>query len=236
MIVARSLAFNALATVWTVVIHVLALPCLVHPAAVFAAGRLWSRVVLALLAGIVGLRYRAIGLERCPRGALYAVKHQSTWETMALPLMLGNPVYVLKRELTWVPLFGWYMKRIGAIPVDRSGGAKALRAMMAAARAAAAAKRPIVIFPEGTRTVPGERRAYQPGVAALYVRLELPVIPVALNSGLFWGRRQFIKRPGRIVVELLPAIPPGLDCETFMATLRERIEGATGRLIVEGKA
>ncbi len=235
MIEARSLAFNALAAIWTVLIHVLALPCLVHPAAVFAAGRLWSRVILALLAGTVGLRYRAIGLDRRPKGAaLYAVKHQSTWETLALPLLLGEPIYVLKRELISVPLFGWYMKRVGAIPVDRAGGAKALRAMIAAARAAAAAKRPIVIFPEGTRTAPGERRAYQPGVAALYVQLGLPVIPVAHNAGLFWGRRSFVKKPGIVTIEFLPAIEPGLPRREFMERLENAIESQAVALLTRG--
>jgi 1-acyl-sn-glycerol-3-phosphate acyltransferase len=230
MIAARSLAFNALASMWTVLIFVLALPCLVHPAAVFAAGRLWSRGILALLAGVVGLRYRVAGLERRPHGALYAVKHQSTWETVALPLMLSDPVYVLKRELISVPLFGWYMKRTGAIPVDRAGGAKALRAMTAAARAAVAAKHPIIIFPEGTRTAPGERRPYHPGVAALYAQLGLPVVPVAHNAGLFWSRRGFLKRPGTITIEFLAPIEPGLPRRLFMERLENAIESRSAAL------
>ncbi|MDF2117855.1 lysophospholipid acyltransferase family protein [Roseiarcaceae bacterium H3SJ34-1] len=123
----------------------------------------------------------------------------------------------------------------GAIVIDRDAGPKALRPMVAAARAAAIQGRPIMIFPEGTRTCEGARQAYQPGIAALYMQLHLPVIPVALNSGLFWGRRYFRKRPGRILVEFLPPIEPGLDRRSFMFELERRIEDATALLIAESK-
>lgn len=147
----------------------------------------------------------------------------------ALPLRL--PAYVLKRELMRIPLFGLYLRCAGMIPVDRTGGGGALKQMVAKARAAAAAGRHLLIYPAGTRTPPGERRAYHPGVAALYGQLDLPVVPVALNSGLFWGRRAFMKRPGVITVEFLPPIPPGLPRKQFMAELQARIETATERLV-----
>ena len=116
---------------------------------------------------------------------------------------------MLKRELLLLPFYGWYAARAGSIAIDRKAGAGALRRMLAQARPAAAAGRPIVIFPEGTRVAPGERRPYQPGVAALYQALALPLVPAAVNSGLYWGRRSFVKRPGRIVLEFLDPIPPG---------------------------
>jgi 1-acyl-sn-glycerol-3-phosphate acyltransferase len=133
-----------------------------------------------------------------------------------------------------VPFYGWYAARAGSIAIDRSGGARALRGMVAAARRAAAAGRPVVIFPEGTRTAPGRRLAYQPGVAALYQALDLPIVPAAVNSGLFWGRRSFVKKPGRITLEFLDPIPPGLGRREMMAQLEERIETATAAL--EGEA
>jgi 1-acyl-sn-glycerol-3-phosphate acyltransferase len=129
-----------------------------------------------------------------------------------------------------VPLYGWYAARAGSIAIDRGGGARALRGMVAAARQAAAASRPVVIFPEGTRTAPGRRLAYQPGAAALYQALGVPVVPAAVNSGLFWGRRSFLKRPGRITLEFLDPILPGLGRREVMAQLEERIETATAAL------
>jgi 1-acyl-sn-glycerol-3-phosphate acyltransferase len=158
------------------------------------------------------------------------MKHQSAWDTLILPVVLGDPAVVLKRELLLLPFYGWYARRAGSIAIDRKGGAAALRTMVAAARAAAAMGRPIVIFPEGTRTAPGERRPYHPGVAALYRSLGLPVVPVAVNSGLFWGRRAFMKRSGHITLAFLDPIPPGLPRRRLMQELEARIEAATAEL------
>jgi 1-acyl-sn-glycerol-3-phosphate acyltransferase len=149
------------------------------------------------------------------------------------PLLLDEPAYVLKRELMSVPLFGAYLKRCGMIAVDRQGGGPALKRMLAAARAAAADGRPILIYPEGTRTAPGQRRPYHPGVAALYGDLGLPVVPVALNSGLFWGRRSFRKRSGTITIEFLAPIAPGLPRRVFMERLQGSIEEASARLAAD---
>ena len=146
------------------------------------------------------------------------------------PLLLDKPAYVLKRELIRVPLFGSYLKQCGMIPVDREGGGAALKQLLRAARTAVAQGRSILIYPEGTRTPPGERRPYHPGVAALYGDLGVPVVPVALNSGLFWGRRAFHKKPGTITIEFLPPIAPGLPRREFMRELQERMEGASQRL------
>ncbi len=161
------------------------------------------------------------------------MKHQSAWDTLAVPVLFGDVGIVIKRELLWIPCYGWYARKAGMIPVDRGAGAAALRGMLGRARAVMAEGRPIVIFPEGTRTAVGTRRPYHPGVAALYTQLDLPVVPVALNSGLFWPRRSFLKRPGRIVVEALAPLPPGLERKAFLAELQSRIETATERLIAE---
>lgn len=228
----RSLVFNVGFFVWTIAILVVGLPVLLLPrAATYALGRLWVRGTFVLLSGIVGLRYRVRGLEHRLSGpAIFAVKHQSSWETLVFALLLHQPAYVLKRELIKVPLFGWYLLSAGMIPVDRTGGGAALKRMVAAARARTSAGRPLLIFPEGTRTAPGENRPYHPGVAALYAQLGLPVVPVALNSGLFWGRRSFAKRPGTITLEFLPAIAPGLPRKVFLAELQSRLDIASDRL------
>ena len=234
---ARAFAFNLLFVGWTVVVGVLALPFLAAPRrAAMAFGRWWAKSVLVLLRAVVGLGHEVRGLDRLPPGAcIIAMKHQSAWDALILPIVLGDPAIVVKRELLWLPIYGWYAGRAGSIAVDRKAGAAALRRMVAAAREAAAEGRPIVIFPEGTRTAPGTRLSYHPGVAALYQGLQLPLVPAAVNSGLYWGRRSFLKRPGRIVLEFLPPIPPGLSRRALMAEIEARIESATAALEREAR-
>jgi len=234
---ARALAFNLALYAWTVILGAIGLPLLVAPRALtMRFGRFWSSGVLVLLRVIVGLDHQIRGLDCVPRqGCIIAMKHQSAWDTLILPVVLGDPAPVVKRELLLLPIYGWYAARAGSIGIDRKAGAGALRRMLAKARSIAAAGRPIVIFPEGTRVAPGERRPYQPGVAALYQALALPLVPAAVNSGLFWGRRSFVKRPGRIVLEFLEPIPPGWPRPRLMAELEQRIESATAALIREGK-
>jgi 1-acyl-sn-glycerol-3-phosphate acyltransferase len=232
----RALAFNIAFLGVTAVLGIIALPLLLAPRRwVMRFGRFWARCVLVLLKAIVGLDGEIRGLANIPAGpCLIAMKHQSAWDTLILPVVLGDPAIVLKRELLLVPFYGWYAARAGSIAIDRRGGAGALRRMVAAARQAAADGRPIVIFPEGTRTAPGERVAYQPGVAALYQVLDLPLIPAAVNSGLFWGRRSFVKRRGRITLAFLEPIAPGLPRRQLMPELEARIEAATAALEQQG--
>jgi 1-acyl-sn-glycerol-3-phosphate acyltransferase len=233
----RALLFNVGFYLWTGVVGILGLPTLLGPRSwAMALGTLWARGTMAILRITVGLSWEVRGKENLPPGgAIIAMKHQSAWDTIVLPLAFRDPAVVLKRELLWIPIYGWYAGRAAAIPVDRAAGASALRAMVAAAMGPARAARHIVIFPEGTRTAVGQRRPYHPGVAALYRQLDIPLVPVAVNSGLFWGRRAFLKRPGRIVAEVLPPIPAGLDRREALARLESAIEEATARLVAEGK-
>lgn len=235
MTVLRSLLFNAFFYGWTALCVVFGLPLLLGPrSGIYYLGRLWVHPILAALALLCGLRHEVRGRENLPQGAvLIAAKHQSAWDTIVFSILLWDHAFVLKRELMWLPLFGQFLARAGLIAVDRQGGAKALKKMVAAARRVAADGRPIVIFPEGTRVAPGQHRPYQPGVAALYGQLGLPVVPVALNSGLFWRRRSFVKRPGTIVLEFLPPIAPGLPRKIFLARLEEAIEGRSRALAAE---
>jgi 1-acyl-sn-glycerol-3-phosphate acyltransferase len=233
----RALAFNLVFFVWTALIGTLGLAFLLTPRAVtMRFGRFWASSVLVLLRTIVGLDHEIRGLDRVPRdGCIIAMKHQSAWDALIIPVVLGDPAPVVKRELLLLPFYGWYAVRAGSIAIDRKAGAGALRRMLAQARPVAAAGRPIVIFPEGTRVAPGERRPYQPGVAALYQALALPLVPAAVNSGLYWGRRSFVKRPGRIVLQFLEPIPPGRTRPRLMAELERRIEAATAALLREGR-
>ena len=231
----RSLAFQAAFYVWTAALGLLTLPVLLLPRrAVLCVARLWIDGTFWLLARVVGLTYEVRGREHRASGqAIYAIKHQSAWDTLILMRLFRDPAIVMKGELVWMPFVGWYLVRLGMIPVDRRAGAGALRRMVRMARARIAEGRDVVVFPEGTRTAPGQSRPYRPGIAALYAALDRPVVPVALNSGLYWARRAFTKRPGRIVVALLPPIPPGLEREPFMKGLRERIETQAARLCDE---
>ena len=228
----RSAVFNLLYGLWTGSMHIVCLPLLLGPRRwVYGAASLWIGVTVWLLKTVVGLDYRVTGAENLPAGpAIYAAKHQSAWETLVLSRDLRFPAFVLKRELLSIPLFGWFIKKAGMIAVDRAAGANALRQMSRQATEVFDSGRSVLIFPEGTRVAPGQRRPYHPGVAALYTQLKVPVVPVALNSGLFWGRRAFIKRPGVITVQFLPPIPPGLDRKGLMRELENRIETAANTL------
>ena len=229
----RSIAYNLALYLTAIVIGIAATPALLMPrgAAVFVIRHL-ARISIWLLRVIAGTRYEVRG--KLPEGGvLIAAKHQSMWDTIAMPVILNDPAIVLKAELLWIPYYGWFSKKADMIGIDRGAGAKAVRHLIQQGKAALALGRPIVIFPEGTRAAPGAKLDYKPGVAALYRQLGVPCVPVAVNSGLFWPRRKFLRRPGTIVVEFLEPIPPGLDRETFMATLSERIETATGRLLAE---
>lgn len=234
-LIVRSAAFNAAALIWTVALLVAALPVLLMPpAAILAVSRTWMRGVQFLSRHLIGLTYEVHGREHLPQGpAIYAFKHQSAWETLVCHLLVRNGAIALKQELVRIPVFGWYLRHSGMIGIDRSGGTRALRSLVEGARAAFHRGVSVIIFPEGHRTPPGDHRPYQPGVAALYTQLDRPVVPVAHNSGLFWGRRSFVKRPGRIVVRFLPPIEPGLTRKAFMAELQQRLEGACDRLIDE---
>jgi len=238
MIWLRSLAFQLAFLVWTSTLGLLALPLLLAPALwVMRFGTFWSAGTLKLLDWCVGLDHELRGAENLPAGpAIIAMKHQSAWDTFAAPVLFDLPAVIIKRELGRVPFYGWYAVKSGAILVDRAGGARALKRMVAASVRAVSQGRPILIFPEGTRSAVGARPLYQPGVAALYRQLGLPLVPVAVNSGIYWGRRRFIKRPGRIIVEVLPPIPPGGDRRRAMAELESSIEAATARLVAAASA
>ena len=229
----RSILFNLLYLLWSILIHVVCLPLLLAPASwVWKAAHLWADGTLLLLRVCCGLGCRELGLEHFPQGpAIIAAKHQSAWETLYLTRRLGRPAFILKRELLMIPLFGWFIRKVGMIAVDRSGKAAALKQMVRDANRAFAEGRQIIIFPEGTRVAPGVHKPYQPGIAALYGQLDVPVVPVALNSGMFWGRGSFLKKPGVIQVQYLPPIAPGLNRKAFMAELESRLEPAAKALL-----
>ncbi|MEM7445418.1 MAG: lysophospholipid acyltransferase family protein [Pseudomonadota bacterium] len=196
--------------------------------------RWYLRTIYRMERWILGLDYQVVGQENMPPYPfLVAAKHQSLWETMKLHLIFDDPAVILKRELMKVPIWGWFAKKSKMIAVDRGAGGKAISSMIEGGRETVADGRPIVIFPQGTRVAPDGYKPYKVGIFALYEALNLPVLPMALNSGVFWQRRAFRKRSGTITVELLPPIEPGLDRETFMRRLETELEAASTRLVAE---
>jgi 1-acyl-sn-glycerol-3-phosphate acyltransferase len=234
---ARALAFNVVFFAWTGLLGTIAVPVLLMPRkTVMRFGRFWARSVLFLLRTLVGLDHQIVGFDRVPAGGcIIAMKHQSAWDTLISTVAFGDPAPIVKRELLLLPFYGWYAARAGSIGIDRQGGASTVRGMLTAARKAVAEGRPVIIFPQGTRVAPGASMAYQPGVYALYRALSLPLVPAAVNSGVFWGRRSFLKRPGRITLEFLEPIPPGWARRQLMEELERRIETATARLEAEAR-
>ena len=233
--VVRSLVFTVLTFLWTVSLCVVGVPTFFLPRRrLHRMSALWTRGIFWLLRTVVGLRYELRRVATLPAPPyILAVKHQSTFETLVFHTFLDEPIFVLKNELLRVPVLGWYLAKAGMIGIDRSAGAGAMKKMLREARDVLRSGRQIIVFPEGTRAPPGEQRPYHAGIAALYLHFEVPVIPVALNSGVFWGRRAFVKKPGLITVEFLPPIPPGLDRAGFMQALEGQLEGTSNRLVAE---
>lgn len=232
-IVIRSTVFNALFYLVTFVLLMVALVAMIFSRySIIAVARQWGRVNLALLRIICGIDVEWICREKIPRGPLIvASKHQSVWETFALITLFDDPTFIIKRELMWIPFFGWCMWRAGMIPVDRGARSQALAAMTESARFELKRGRQIIIFPEGTRRAPGAEPAYKFGVAQLYGETQTGCLPIALNSGVVWGRRAFLRYPGTVRVEILDPIPPGMPRTEFFEHLKGEMENATARLI-----
>jgi 1-acyl-sn-glycerol-3-phosphate acyltransferase len=223
----RSWAYLFFFLLWTAVAAVAFLPLLITRRCTRVAIRLWVGGIMVLARSIAGIDCRVSGHENIPSGpCIVAAQHQASFETYRVFLELRQPVLVLKRELSWIPLIGWYMRRGGLVPIDRGAGARAMRQMLRAADAAIARGDQVVIFPEGTRIKTGERKPYRPGIVALYAHCQAPVIPMALNSGYFWGKTRILKIPGNIEMKFLPALPPGLGKDEMLTELRQRLESA----------
>ncbi len=237
MLVLRSLLFNLYYFASFILVPLVLWVYLLLPRAYMQRGvRVWVNGLRLGLKGIVGLVYEVRGLENVPEGAaVFACKHQSAWETTIFYILADDPAYVLKKELLFIPFWGWVARKCKAIGVDRAGGIGALKRLVRESSAALDANRQVIIFPEGTRMAPGRTRPYHPGIAAIYAATEAPVVPVALNSGVFWGRRRFLKRPGVITLEFLPPVPRGLDRRAFLTELQARIETASERLRAEAE-
>lgn len=196
--------------------------------------KFWARSSLWLQEVLAGTRSEIEGQENLPDGPyILAPKHQSFWDTIAFYPYLPDAVYILKRELTWIPMFGWYVNKMRMIPIDRGSRSKALRKAVAVAKERMAENRQLIIYPEGTRRAPGAEPAYKYGIVELYIQLGVPVVPVAHVAGLYWPRRRFMRYPGVIKARFLPPIPPGLEREAFLERLVSETETACDAYLVE---
>ena len=238
LLLARSLLFAVVFYVNTAVFLVLGSWLLAAPRRWAMQGlRLHGLASLWWLKVICGTRVEVRGRDKLPDGAcLVAAKHQSAWDTFALIPVFRDPAMVMKAELGLIPLYGWFSHKFQHIFVKRDKGPSALRTMIRDARQRAAQGREIVIFPEGTRRPPGAAPDYKPGYLALYDGLELPCVPLALNSGLFWPRRSLLRHPGTIVIEILDPVPAGLPRAEARQLIQSRIESACERLIAEARS
>ena len=237
MIAFRSYCFYAAFVLWSILVALAMLPlAFAPPDWMFRGVRFWVRGITNLLRWICGVRVEVRGEENVPRGAaLIAAKHQCTFDALFPIALLPRPILVAKQELARIPLYGWYVLRGGlAMTIDRSGQAKALRSLLVAGRKALEEERQIVIFPEGTRAAIGAPPSYKPGISALYAQSDAPCIPLATNAGAHWLTGSVLRKPGVIVFEFLPPIPPGLKRDAFMQELERRLEPACDSLIAEG--
>jgi 1-acyl-sn-glycerol-3-phosphate acyltransferase len=233
MILARSILFIGLFYLWSVALGLLLLPVMAAPRQWMMAGiRFWTRGVILLLRVCCDVRVELRGREHLPLGrAIVAPKHQCMFDVFAQFVWLPDACFVMRKELMRIPFFGLFARKTGTVVLDREGGSTALRNLLREARARLVEDRELVIFPEGHRGEPGKAGDYHPGVAGLYRDLELPAHPVATNSGVHWPAHGILRRPGVIVFEYLPPIPPGLKRGEFMRRLEDEIERASNALL-----
>lgn len=237
MMLLRSLAFNVAIFTWSGLLLVAYVPLTIASrAAMLSAVRFWTRGIFWLQRHILSLDFEFRGLENLPKGPfIVAAAHQSAWDTVGFYAVLRDPAFVLKKELYNVPMFGPYARKLGMIAIDRSAGASEARRMIRSVSEQLDAGRPVVIFPGGTRSAPDEIVALKSGISALYRRCNVPVVPVSLNSGWYWGRRSFVKKPGKIIAAFHVPIAPGHTSAVFDEMLSSRIHDGNKALLEEAR-
>ena len=201
------------------------LPCLITVRSTHWGIHRWAYLNLWLMRFMLGLDYKITLKEKLPNeAAIYASKHQSAWETIAFWVLIPNALFVMKRELYWLPVIGWWIWRAGNIGINRSKGSDAMKQLLAESKAKMEEGYNIIIFPEGTRVAPGEKGEYRAGVAVIANALKCPVVPIALNSGKFWPKNSFWKKGGVIQIVILKALPKNLKRPVLLKQLESEIE------------
>lgn len=222
-----SILFNFFYVFWTLAVGIIFLPAVFMPQKIILliVGKVWAKGLYFFLRLFCNLKLELKGVENIPtKPAIFASKHQSALETFMFHILVNKPVFILKQELLNIPVFGFYLKRMGMIAIDRDGGIKSLKLLLKQVQEKIKQGYNIVIFPEGTRTLPGERAEYNPGIIALYNLKIAPVIPVSLNTGTFWPKNSFLKKPGNFTIEFIQSMPEDMDKKIFLTQLQETIE------------
>ncbi len=240
MNIIRSIAFNILFYAGSLFISTILLWTLLLPENKCLAiiTNVYARYVIFIEKYVLNLKLEIRGLENLPKDGKYiiAAKHQSAYETLNMPYMkeFNFPVIILKKELIYIPLWGWYPPKLGFIAINRGSGTTAMRSIIRGSKKSIENGRPVIIYPQGTRAKIGTKPPYKPGIALIYKELKLPIIPIALNSGVFWGKNAFFKKSGTVIFEILPPIESGLKPKAMLKTLEEQIETTSNKLIKEG--
>ena len=229
----RSIIFYILLYMWTLFLGILCLPYLLLPNSfVRSLANLWISGILNILKLTCGITYEIRGRENIPNhSVIVASKHQSTFETFLLFRLIKNSIFIHKKELFFIPIFGFYLKKSNMIAINRAEGTKAMRKMLNEIKQSIVNGYSIIIFPEGTRKKPGESPDYKTGIAGIYKESEVEVLPVALNSGYYWPKHTFIKTSGKIIIKFLKPIPSQLDKSEFLKKIESVIEGETNEII-----
>lgn len=239
MIFLRSTLFNILFYGWTAICCLVFIPVLLMPRPILlAVVKFWLNGVVLLEKHVMGLTYEIRGIEHLPKEGTYivAAKHQSAYETLKLHHLFGDPTIVLKRELLKIPLFGTFLNKLDIIPINRGNKEEAISSIIEGAKRMSKQGRPILIFPQGTRvkiTDTPKEKPYKGGIVKMYANTDLKIIPMALNSGLFWGRNSYIKKPGKVIFEFLAPIEPGLPDKKVMKAIEDRLEEKSNALMLE---
>lgn len=228
----RSLVFKGVFYFWSFLCCLVAVPLMYLPKCppkwLLAIQTVWSHGILVLLRAIVGLKVEVQGRENIPEGgSLLAVKHQSSFDTFVMHTIVQAPAFIMKKELLKIPLYGRFCEKSGMIPIDRDAGPKSMRELLKRTKSAIEQQRSVIIFPEGSRSEPGSHHSYQPGIFGIYKVLKKPVVPVALNTGLYWPKKGSLQTGGIMVLKFLPAIEPGKSREEFLGDLENSIEKAS---------
>ena len=238
MLFVRSVILNVVFYIWTAILILVCMLTLPFPRKyLMGVARFWGTTMPRIFVAIMGGSFEIRGRENLPKegGFILAPKHQSAFETFALLPLVRDPLFILKRELLWIPGFGLCILKGEMVAIDRGARSQALKDMMAQARERMKDDRQLIIFPEGTRTSVDAEPHYKYGIAHIYKNLDVPCVPVALNTGLFWPRRTFMRHGGKILIEVLPPIEPSLEPDVFFETLSTSIETASNKLIEEAR-
>ena len=199
--------------------------------------KIWAKIIIFSLKKVCGINYKIINQQNIPNSpCIFACKHQSMWETVIMHLIINQPVYAYKTELLKIPFYGWFLNAMSGIKVQRKGGASALKYVLEQAKKYLNKNQSIVIFPQGTRVEVFSdisQHPYQPGIIALYQHCQVPVVPIALNSGLFWPKKLFSHKSGTILIEFLPPINIGLTKQQFIQTLTLQLEEKSKQLATD---